>query len=342
MEKNKSIAETEPKQPTTEEKTAEKKPVRSLKVLFFIGALIFIPLFIAAGFYFYTFFTLLPDAPQKAPEKVLAYQPTTMIEKPQIVAEQEPLSQPKITEVKYVIPESLSNSINKLNDKVGKIEVLSEQYMNIKADSSTVLNMVERLDNIEKKTLRLSQISNDGALILTAVLLIKETAANGQSFRYEAEILKQLASSQPDIAANIDYIYNNSSRNYASNQTLIAQYNRISQTVITGLNHEGDWKTRLVRKIKQYVHISEPKTDKENLDEIAILNQIKTLVDEGQLLQAINELGKSENQKLLTNEELNEWYKHVNSKLKFNQAISEISLYSLSLMKAEGFKHAEP
>ena len=246
----------------------------------------------------------------------------------------------KITEIKYVIPESVTNAINGLHDKDGKMETLTAQYMNIKADSSAVISLGERLDELEKRTRRLSRISNDGALVLTAALMIRENAAAGQPVRFEAEMLKQLAAGRPEIETAVDYVYNNSSRQYPSNKNLTESFNRISGRIVYNLRHQGSWKDRLLRKINEYIHISSPAADSRENAEITALEEIKGYVDEGQFAIAVELLSRPENETLLADEALNKWFAITDSKLKFNRALSEISAYSLALMKTEGLKNA--
>ena len=246
----------------------------------------------------------------------------------------------KITEIKYVIPESVTNAINGLHDKVGKMETLTAQYMNIKADSSAVISLGERLDELEKRTRRLSRISNDGALVLTAALMIRENAAAGQPVRFEAEMLKQLAAGRPEIETAVDYVYNNSSRQYPSNKNPTESFNRISGRIVYDLRHQGSWKDRLLRKINEYIHISSPAADSRENAEITALEEIKGYVDEGQFAIAVELLSRPENETLLADEALNKWFAITDSKLKFNRALSEISAYSLALMKTEGLKNA--
>ena len=211
----------------------------------------------------------------------------------------------KITEIKYVIPESVTNAINGLHDKVGKMETLTAQYMNIKADSSAVISLGERLDELEKRTRRLSRISNDGALVLTAALMIRENAAAGQPVRFEAEMLKQLAAGRPEIETAVDYVYNNSSRQYPSNKNLTESFNRISGRIVYDLRHQGSWKDRLLRKINEYIHISSPAADSRENAEITALEEIKGYVDEGQFAIAVELLSRPENETLLADEALN-------------------------------------
>lgn len=62
-----------------------------------------------------------------------------------------------------------------------------------KADVATVLGIITRLDKIEERLDTLAKISDDGALVLTATMMVKESSENGTNFAYEAEILQQLA-----------------------------------------------------------------------------------------------------------------------------------------------------
>ena len=220
------------------------------------------------------------------------------------------------------------------------METLTAQYMNIKADSSAVISLGERLDELEKRTRRLSRISNDGALVLTAALMIRENAAAGQSVRFEAEMLKQLADGRTEIETAVDYVYNNSSRQYPSNKNLTESFNRISGRIVYDLRHQGSWKDRLLRKINEYIHISSPAADSRENAEITALEEIKGYVDEGQFAIAVELLSRPENETLLADEALNKWFAITDSKLKFNRALSEISAYSLALMKTEGLKNA--
>lgn len=249
-----------------------------------------------------------------------------------------------VSEIKYVIPESVINSISQLNERVNSLSQKTDQFMNIKADSSVVLSMAEKMNRIEKKADALAKISNQSALILSAAMLVKESAASGQSFIYEAEILKNLSNSQPDIEKQIDYIYNNSSRHFVSDKTLEEKFNLIYGKMADQSKAEPaqDWKSRLIHKAKQYVHISEPSVQTSDpYNPQKVLKEIKALVNNGDLAMAINQLSEPENRRLIEEyPELNEWYQETQNKQKFYQAINQISSYSLSLMKAENLQNA--
>lgn len=325
----------ENKENKTEDKKSSAFETAIAKFLGFIFTLIIIGSAFAAALVYYR------DVILPAQMNAAASQP--IVSTPQPAAEPTPSTVPtppeKITEIKYVIPESVSNAINELRDKVGKIENLTNQYMNIKADSSALISLGERVDTIDKRTQRLNQLSNDGALILTAALMIKENAAAGLPVRFEAEILRQLAASQPDIATSIEYIYNNSARQYPSDKNLVKKFNQITQTAIYNAKHQGTWKDRLLRKINEYVQISGPDINNPVNREILTLTKIQGYVDDNQSALAVEMLSKPENSYLLNNKELEDWYAITDSKLKFNRALSEICAYSLALMKTESLQN---
>ena len=274
------------------------------------------------------------------------YRPQATVSEPEkapvdenIQPTQAPVEQ-KITEVKYIIPESISNSINELHDKVGKIETLTNQYMNIKADSSAVISLSERVDTIDKRTQRLNMLTNDGALILTAALMVKENAATGLPVRFEAEILKQLSASQPDISTSVEFVLNNSEKQYPSDKNLIKKFNTIRQQIADKAKHQGTWKDRLLRKINEYIQISGPNFNQEENKMNTVLDEVGGYVDDNQFAIAVEILSKPENSSLLAdNPDIENWFGITDSKLKFNRALNEICSYSLALMKTEGLKN---
>lgn len=334
MGKNKSVAETGSQHPqTASTTTVAGKTVHFLKIVLWL--LIAIVLAgSAVWLYSYSARLLLQT------DTLQNIAPAVSAPADPVVSTLPTNPQPeKITEVKYVIPESVSNAINKLADKVARTETLSEQYMNIKADSSAVISLGERVDRVEKTLRRLSLLSNDSALILTAAQMIKQNAAVGQSVTMEAEILKQLAAGQPDIENDINYIYNNSSRHYPSDKNLMAEFDRISRNLTTELKNQGTWKERLLRKINEYIHISGPDAQQVR-NETEVLQQVKNHVDEDQFEIALEILAKPENEKLKDNPALLQWYNLTDSKLKFSKALSHISAYALALMKKENIRNA--
>ena len=346
MKKDKSAAPENngDKTPATEQKTAvaAAKEPRSAggRGFFAFGLFLFLlalALFAAAALLYLEKLPPVSAADNNAGDNT---EPLTQpVDNPQNVAA--PISRPAetITEVKYIIPESISNALNRLEDKVGKMENLTAQYMNIKADSSAVISMGERLDALEKRTFRLAQVSNDGALMLSAALMLRENAAGGQPVRFEAEILRQLSVSQPEIKNAVDYVYNNSSRQYPSDRNLAADYRQICRQLAAKLDNQGSWQDRLLRKINKYIHISGSMDNDPVVRDIAALQKAESYVDDGQFALALKLLDEPVNQPLLADEKLKQWYILTASKLKFNRALSKICTYAFALMKTEGLQN---
>lgn len=247
-------------------------------------------------------------------------------------------------EVKYVIPETVTNAINSLNEQVKTLNGQTEQFMNVKADSSVVLSIVERMNTLEKKADSLAKISGNGALILSGAMLVRDAAERGNSFTYEAEILKTLSASMPEIEPEIEYVYNNSTRRFASEQSLINQYNQIYGEYNAPKESENtNWKNRIINKAKQYVNISEPNSEESAAyNPKLVMSKARMLVNNGDLALALNLLDEPENRELLTeNPSLNEWYQNAQNKQKFYQNLNKIAAFALALMKTENMQNVQ-
>ncbi len=97
------------------------------------------------------------------------------------------------------VGENEAVDLSRFEDKLEAIEKQNLNVIDSKADVATVLGIITRLDKIEERLDTLAKISDDGALVLTAVMMVKESSENGTNFVYEAEILQQLAKNDKDI-----------------------------------------------------------------------------------------------------------------------------------------------
>ena len=106
------------------------------------------------------------------------------------------------------LPEGSSATVD-LSRFDSKLEAIEKQNLNVidsKADVATVLGIITRLDKIEERLDTLAKISDDGALVLTATMMVKESSENGTNFAYEAEILQQLAKNDTAIQGDVETI----------------------------------------------------------------------------------------------------------------------------------------
>lgn len=94
------------------------------------------------------------------------------------------------------LPEGSSATVD-LSRFDSKLEAIEKQNLNVidsKADVATVLGIITRLDKIEERLDTLAKISDDGALVLTATMMVKESSEKYQGeVPHNREALENLA-----------------------------------------------------------------------------------------------------------------------------------------------------
>ena len=326
MGKNKNAAAKTEEKETTKELLAEVKKEQKkegAKILTFIRSFLYCVEFIAVIGIFITI-GFLWSQPQFASQKLNEF----------------------LDEYKTHTPNEdnikIQNSIDNLMVQVNHLTEQNGYFMNIKANSSVILGIVERIDNMEKKVLKLSTLSNEGALILSSAMMIKEAASIGQSFEYEAEVLKYLSQNQIEIADEVDAIYKLSSSNLPSNKAIVDKFNIAYDRIVEDMKPAEltEWKDRIIQKIKEYVTIqrTDMPTKEKGYDKLTELNKIKKLVDNQDFISAINELLLPANLPIFEDSNIQEWISQTKIKLKFYQDLSKISAYTLVLMKTDKMK----
>lgn len=245
------------------------------------------------------------------------------------------------------LPKSSADfDLTQVEDKISAIEKQNLNVINSKADVATVLGIVTRLDKIEEKLDTLAKISDDGALVLTATMMVRECADNGVGFVYEAEILQQLAKGDMDIQADVETIARYAKEGVFSQNELKSQFQNIYKNIVKNTekqNLEGkSWKEKLniklseVVKVKRVNDLAVPQGEKQDKNS---LKKIKDLVDNGNLKMALDELQQLNNPVIINNQALTLWMDKAQAKVNFNQAIANISAHSLALMKVNSLKN---
>ena len=226
-----------------------------------------------------------------------------------------------------------------------KVASLEKQNLNVidsKADAAIVLGMLTRVDKLENRVDRLAKISDDGALILSAAMLVKQAAAEGDDFIYEAEILNQLADNASAIKKDVSVIAEYSRNGVVSEVELVRQFNRIYSTSQREEKVDAkDWKERLNNKINEYIKINKvgegavKSADNSTLDEVAVL------VNDGKLAKAVKLIESSDSDDIKQNQLLQAWLADVQNTVTFNRAIRNIAAYCLAEMKVNNLKNKE-
>lgn len=223
-------------------------------------------------------------------------------------------------------------------DKLSELEAKNFEALQAKADASVVLGLVERLDRIEQRLEKVAKISDRGALLLTSVMLIKDSAERGNSFEYEAEVLRQLAEGDTVIESAAGEILADARTGISSKDELTAEFEKIYGQILRveqdRENDGKDWKGILNKKLNEYVRVKRIDKDKEDTQEDSVLEQAKTAVDAGYLDKAAVILGGAGSEPLLADySELAAWRDGVLRRNRFYDAVTKISTQALAVMK---------
>jgi len=259
----------------------------------------------------------------------------------------------KLTEIS-VLKREIADLQNKLmilsnkreNVSVSDIEELKTRFVSMektnlgileaKADAATVLGIVTRLDKLEDKVDTLARVTDDSALILTAVLMVKDTAERGTIFVYEAEILRQLAQNNIKIKEPIALIEKIAAEGVKSDVYLVNNFDAIYKEVSIQQKKEFEknWKDRINSKLNEFIQVRRTNQRVPEYEGNKSLNEIKKLVDDEDFSGALILLNNEENKDWVEKyQSLKNWMKLVQDKLDFNTAIKQIANNSLAVMK---------
>lgn len=245
------------------------------------------------------------------------------------------------------LPEGSSATVD-LSRFDSKLEAIEKQNLNVidsKADVATVLGIITRLDKIEERLDTLAKISDDGALVLTATMMVKESSENGTNFAYEAEFLQQLAKNDTAIQGDVETISRYAREGVKSQNSLINEFKKIYRRlakVQTKQDLEGkNWKEVLnikfneVVKVKRVNDVLSPQNEAENENNFKKINEE---VKNGNLQQALDGLHQLDSSFIVNDPAMQKWMAEVQARINFNQAIANISAHSLALMKVNSIK----
>ena len=245
----------------------------------------------------------------------------------------------RLNQAEPAVEAAPSAEIAQLNERLTNFEKQNISLLDAKADSATVLGLVNRLDKLEQRLDNMAKISDQGALILTTVMMIKDASARGNTFPYEAEVLSQLGNSEPDLQAPISEILRFAHRRLPSAASLTADFDNLYNTISKAEQDKAiaskDWKERLNMKLSEYVSVK--RTDQAEADipqQPDTMLSAKNDVDKQEFSAALSILTQPENQALRQEyPELDNWINAASEYTTFHQAIGQISTYSLALMK---------
>ena len=231
-------------------------------------------------------------------------------------------------------------AVAELNQRLNNFEKQNIAIIDSKADAASVLSLTNRLDKIEQRLDNMAKISDQGALIITTVMMIKDAAERGNSFTYEAEVLSLLTQKENSLQSPVAELLKFADKKLPSKAELTHNFDSLYQEISAAEEDKAlegkDWKQRLNMKLSEYVTVkrTKPEANETANEPQNILSELKQNVDTAHFAQAISLLQTPEGQTLSqAYPSLHGWQAEASAHVDFYQAIGQISTYSLALMK---------
>lgn len=255
--------------------------------------------------------------------------------------------QKEVNELKAVTAEVKDDSLRLagvLNGKIDNVNKINAEVLDSRASNGALLGVVSRVDALEAKVRSFGQVSTRGALILTAAMLVKDSATTGNSFVYEAEVLRNLA-----VGTNMEApaeVIASFSDGLPSSEVLIERFNELyikekvkqmpaeiaaeqEAEATKDLQKENDWKEKINSKLSKLISIE---YHEKPAEELAEKDEVYRLVNEGKFSEAsVLMSAKPE----YNTEAFAKWQKQITAAGEFNRALSQIEALTLAVMKAE-------
>lgn len=211
---------------------------------------------------------------------------------------------------------------------------LNKELLENKANSAALLTLMMRMESLEAQIKENNTPNSQGALVLTAALMVKESADKGRPFVYEAEVLRLLAEGTKMQSA-AEKMTRYAAEGLPSIQALIISFNEIyknqKQTTQTeGKAQSQGWKEKLsagLNKLITFNHSTQENPEKQNA-----LDPVFELVNAVRLDEALEKM--QQNPKYATKEFL-DWQKTLKARQDFITALQNIKSLTLAQIKAE-------
>ena len=193
--------------------------------------------------------------------------------------------------------------VSEFEQKVASLEKQNLNVIDSKADASIVLGMLTRVDKLENRLDKLSKISDDGALILSAAMLVKQAAEENSDFIYEAEVLNQLTPATASIKKDVALISEYARDGVPSQIDLTKKFKEIyAASTIPNDESSKDWKERLNDKLNEYIKINKVGETNIKITQTNPMEDLAVLVADGQIKNAVKLIESSDNDDIKNNE----------------------------------------
>lgn len=230
--------------------------------------------------------------------------------------------------------------LSAIEEKISGIEKMNLNVIDSKADVATVLGVVTRMDKAEQKLDKLSAVTDESALILTGVMLVKDSAERGGSFEYEVEVLSNIVGDNPKMKEKTARLEKFAKDGIVPERQLSKEFAAIYASLLKKQKKDFDktWKERLNSKLNEIVQIKRVNAEAPEFSADKGLEQVLQLVEEGNLTKAAAELEQPQNAEWMKDAELQEWVAKVKNRDDFYDIIRSMSASSLAVMKVKFLK----
>ncbi len=228
--------------------------------------------------------------------------------------------------------------VTQLNERINELSAKIDSLAQIKANAQNVLDVISRIDRIESDVYRLSHINNEGAIALATVAMIKEHILFNQNFEFEAMMLSELLVDNPNLSADVQIIKDASQKAVLNDKMLEEEFEKIYKNILHLKQKQASdqsWQDRINSKISNLISIE--KKDKnvaQQNGEAKFMTQLHDLVKQHKFMQVVVALNENDSD-LKNNELIKSWILQVFEKQKLDDAINNLTTYSLVLMRLD-------
>jgi len=249
---------------------------------------------------------------------------------------------------------STAQQLADMNEKIDNMSRLNHEILDSKAGTGVVLGLVQRFDNLELKVESLGKVSSRGALILTAAMLVKDSAVAGRPFEYEAEVLRQLAAgtnmetaadtiaryaaegimSKKQLKAEFEQIYD---RQHVANAAEAEKQAAVAEKEEAPATTEPGWKEKINAKLSELIIIEHHQKEETPKEDVRLTDEVYQLVKRGELDLAAQKMAQNP---FYNTEAFAIWRNQVQARDDFAAALRRIQALTLGVMKAENLTNA--
>lgn len=253
--------------------------------------------------------------------------------------------QDKLRQVEY---KAANPDFSEMQKRIDDIEQISVNTIKSKADVEALLGLVVRMDNAEERLRELAKVTDDGALILTSAMLVKEAGERGGEFVYEAEVLSEVAKGNVKIKDEVARLEEIAAIGVPSKEELQKEFieayvAKYPQEIIEE-DTATNWKERIYNKLHEIVKIKKSSENKDSAvkefsEEDRAWDVVRDFVLAGEIIRAVGIAEKPLNQDLLENANFKAWLDNARIYRDFYQSISRITANGLAVMKVKFLKN---